>query len=129
MATTIVNNGRINYNGKPIKVKGTLSLIDGKWYVDGKEVDMNELANVQEDDKIVNITINLAPDCVIEHLDVDSCRNIYINGDCKRVKTNMGDIRISGDVDGDVRTNMGSVECGTVHGDVHTNMGSVHYRK
>lgn len=129
MATTIINNGRINYNGKPIKVNGTLSLIDGKWYVDGKEVDMNELANVQEDDKIVNITINLAPDCVIEHLDVDSCKTITINGNCKRVKTNMGDIRISGDVDGDVHTNMGSIECGSVHGDAHTNMGSVHYRK
>lgn len=93
-------------NGKVIKVNGTLSMINGKWYVNGKEVDMNELANVQEDDKIVNITINLAPDCVIEHLDVDSCKTITINGNCKRVKTYMGDIRISGDVDGDVHTNM-----------------------
>lgn len=121
---TIINNG------KSIHVNGILSMINGKWYVNGKEINLKDLASdVEENDKVINITINLAQGSVIEHLDIESCDTININGNCKRVKTNMGDINVTGDVEGDIHTNMGDIECGNVHGDAHTNMGNVRFRR
>lgn len=113
-------------NGKVIHVNGTLSMTNGQWYVNGKPVNLADLAKEQsdQDTKSPNITIELH-DCQIDHLDVDYCNTITINGDVKRVKTNSGDIRISGNVDGDVHTNMGDIDCGDIHGDCHTNMGNI----
>jgi hypothetical protein len=119
----------INVNGKSVRVNGNLSLINGKWFVNGSEVDINALAEKQEQEQQVTITINLAEGSFIEHLDIDTCKHIVINGTCKRVKTGMGDIEIHGNVDGDVHTNMGSIECGNVGGDAHSNIGSVTYRR
>lgn len=115
-------------NGKVVTLNGNLSMRDGKWFVNGKEVNLRDLASeTKEDEKNVYITINI--EGMVEHLDVESCTTITINGECRRVKTNMGDIRITGNVDGDVHTNMGDIDCGRVSGDVHTNMGNVRYVK
>lgn len=119
----------INIGGKGIHIDGNLSMCGNKWYVDGEEVDLKDLASeVKEDKKSINITINIEHGS-IDHLDVKTCKTITINGNCKRVKTNMGDIIVKGDIDGDAHTNMGNIECGNVGGDAHSNMGSVHYRR
>lgn len=118
----------ITKNGKQIRINGTLSMCGNRWFVDGKEIDINDLASdVKEDGKQVFITINI--EGYVDHLNVDTCKTITINGECRRVKTNMGDIRVTGSVDGDVHTNMGNIECGNVHGDAKSNMGSVTFRR
>lgn len=120
----------ITKDGKVINLNGTLSMTNGEWYLNGNKVNIDELAsNHTEDEKTINITINLSEGSTIDRLEVDHCKTITINGNCKRVTTHMGDITVTGDVDGDVHTNMGSIECGNVGGDAHTNMGSVRFRR
>ena len=110
-------------NGRRVIIGGgTITIVNGKVTVDGKPISEFETEN--GDEKVVNITIEGS----VEHLEVEYCDSIKITGDCKRVKTNNGDIEIGGDVNGDVHTNMGSITCGNVEGDCHTNMGSI-YRK
>lgn len=120
----------ITKNGRVINLHGSLSMCGNKWYLDGKEVNINELASeVKEDDKSVYITINLGEGSSIGNLEIDSCKTISINGNCKRIHTQMGDITVYGDVDGDVHANMGNIECGNVDGCVKVNMGNINYKK
>ena len=107
------NNTRTIING------GTMTIQDGKVFVDGKPIDV--LESIDTDEKVINITI----EGNVERLEVDYCNSIKVTGDAKRIKTNNGDIEIGGDVQGDVHTNMGSITCGNVEGDCHTNMGSI----
>ena len=117
-------------SNRGIVVNGSLSMVNGKWYVDDKEVSLEELASsVDKEESNVIININLATGSVIENLDVDSCKNITINGSCKRIKNSGGNIIVTGDVDGDVHANMGDIECGNVKGGVRSNMGNVTYRR
>ena len=105
----------------------TLSMVGNKWYINGQEIDINSIAQKQQEGNTVTININIEGS--LERLEVDYCEKITITGDCKRVKTNSGDISVGGDVAGDVHTNMGDVDCGNVEGDVHTNMGNIRYNK
>ena len=117
MAIIIKNN----YGSKTI-IGGTIRIIDGKTYVDGKPLEELEAKNT--DEKVINITI----EGNVERLEVDYCHSIRVTGDANRIKTNNGDIEIGGDVSGDVHTNMGSITCGNVEGDCHTNMGNIKRR-
>lgn len=124
MATIITKNGRtLVINGDCVrnKVINTMTINGGRIFVDGKP--LSEL-DVVEDDKVINITI----EGDVERLEVDYCSKIEVKGNARRVKTGSGDIDISGDVTGDVHTNMGSITCGNVEGDCHTNMGSIYKR-
>ena len=116
--TKIIRNG--NYTS--ISNGGTISFINGKVLVDGKPLDQLNVSDVNE--KEINITIQGE----VDHIDIDYCNRITVNGNVKRVKTNQGDIDITGDVDGDVHTNMGDVTCGNIKGDCHTNMGNIRRR-
>lgn len=123
MSVIINKNGRtIVVNGDVVrkKVIGTMVINGGKITVDGKP--LSELD--QEDEKVINITI----DGSVDRLEVDYCSQIIVKGDAKRVHTLNGDIKVDGDVAGDVHTNCGSIECGDVEGDCHTNCGSIHRR-
>ena len=117
MAIIIKNN-----YGRTIIKGGTISITDGKTFVDGKPID--ELNAINTDDKVINITI----EGNVERLEVDYCTSIKVNGDAKRIKTSNGDIEIGGNVSGDVHTNMGSITCGDIEGDCHTNMGSIYMK-
>lgn len=121
--SVIINNvnGKrvITTNGRVIK---NMVIRDGKITIDGRTLD--EYMNQQEHASVRPvITIQVTGD--VERIDCDECKEISITGNCRNVKTSMGDIRVGGDVDGDVHTNMGSIDCGNVGGDVHTNMGSI----
>lgn len=116
--TKIIRNG--NYIS--ISGGGTINITDGNILVDGKPLDELNVADVNE--KEINITIQGE----VDHIDIDYCNRITVNGNVKRVKTNQGDIDITGDVDGDVHTNMGDVTCGNIKGDCHTNMGNIRRR-
>lgn len=118
----VINNG----GGRVLSHIKNMVIRDGKITIDG--VPMDEYMEQQEHaaERPVYV-IEIAGD--IERMDIDECKEIHVTGNCRRVTTHMGDIKIDGDVDGDVHTNMGSIECGNVAGDAHTNMGSVHYRR
>lgn len=118
----------INKNGCRTIICGkgeSMTIINGKTYVNGKEVDLAKLANKQEDSDIYHIHI----EGDVDKLEIDHCETISITGNVRKIHTSYGSIKIEGDVDGDVHTNMGDIECGNVDGDVHTNMGSIRYRK
>jgi DNA polymerase/3'-5' exonuclease PolX len=110
-------NGRVIHN-----IKGDVTIVNGKMLVNGKPLE--EYDEAIKDEKVVNITI----EGDVERLEVDTCETITVKGNAKRIKTNMGDIEIGGDVSGDVHTNMGSITCGKIEGDCHTNMGSIYNR-
>jgi len=116
--TRIIRNNK----GTTIVSGGRMTIIDGEVLVDGKPLD--ELKCIDPDEKQINITI----EGDVDHLDIEYCNKLIVNGNAKRVKTNQGDIEIKGDVEGDVHTNMGDVTCGNVEGDCHTNMGNIHRR-
>lgn len=114
--------GTIVINGKKLHYEGSLTVINGKYFVNGKEVtDWNELA---KDQKQVNIEIHGD----VEKIDVECCDQITITGNVKKVKTTSGDVEIHGDVDGDVESVSGSIECGNVGGDARTISGNIRRR-
>lgn len=118
----------INKNGHRAIIIGkgeSMTITNGKTYVNGKEVDLAELANKREDSNVYHIHI----EGDVDKLEIDHCETISVNGNVRKIHTSYGSIEIKGDVDGDVHTNMGDIECGNVDGDVHTNMGSISYRK
>ena len=113
----------IHVNGRVIRnVKGDITIVNGKMLVNGNPIE--EYDEATKDEKVVNITI----EGDVERLEVDTCETITVNGNVKRIKTNMGSVEISGDVSGDVHANMGSITCGNIEGDCHANMGSIFKR-
>ena len=113
----------ITKNGKRIIINGKcgMTITDGKVFIDGKELDLEKIGNTDDDGKTINICI----EGDVDKIEVDNCKDINITGNVGNVRTNCGDIKVNGKVNGNVHTNMGSIECGDVHGDAHTNMGSV----
>lgn len=111
--------GTIVINGQRFQYHGSLSIINGRYYVNGKELkDLSELA---KDQKEVNITI----DGDINKLEVDCCNRIFVKGNVGKIKSTSGDIEVEGDVDGDVQTVSGDINCGNVSGDASTVSGNI----
>lgn len=109
--TTMSNGITIKNIGgsRIITVNGnhSMNMIDGKWFIDGKEVDihgdLHELAEL--DMKQVNLTIN------------GNVGSIHIG--------QIGSVTVNGDVDGNIFTTNGSVNCEDIYGNVTANNGSV----
>lgn len=109
----------ININGKTIHTNGgNICIGNGKITIDGKEVGF-------EDSKEINIEITGN----VESLDVDSCNKINIKGDCTIVKTHNGSVDIEGNVNRDVSTHNGNIDCGNVGGSISTRNGNIKHRK
>lgn len=107
-----------------------LEMIGGKWYVNGEEMDLNEMIKrgiASEDGKsrAENGTeITIIGD--VSRID-GNFGKVIVEGSCNRVKTLSGNVEIRGDVGGDVSTTSGSVTCGNVEGDVSTTSGSINH--
>jgi hypothetical protein len=105
-----------------------LEMIDNKWFVNGEEMDLNEMVKrgvASEDGKsrAENVTeITIIGD--VSRIN-GNFGKVIVEGSCNRVKTLSGNVEIRGDVGGDVSTTSGSVTCGNVEGDVSTTSGSV----
>ncbi|VVE75886.1 hypothetical protein PCA31118_05085 [Pandoraea captiosa] len=108
MANTFKVNGITITGGKDLNIR------NGRVIVDGNEVDVG-------DAKQINIEIHGE----VEHVDVDTCDSIVINGSAGHVKTMSGDVRC-GDVSGSVKTMSGDVHCTSVAGNVSTMSGDIH---
>jgi DUF4097 and DUF4098 domain-containing protein YvlB len=105
-------NGK-SYSGKNVTINNGNILIDGK--------------PVGNDASTPHVYITLQGN--IDSLQVDSCNSLRVEGDCGTIKSNAGDITISGNVSGDVKTMSGDVRCGNVSGSISSMSGDVKYSK
>ena len=92
----------------------TVTITNGKVIVDGKDV-------TPENEKEINIVV----DGNIDELNVDACEKVAVNGDVRKLKTMSGDVLISGNVSGNVKTMSGDVRCESVDGDIETLSGDI----
>lgn len=102
-------NGKV-YQGNSISIKNGNIIIDGN--------------KVETDEKQISIIVNGN----IESIDADSCERIEVTGNIGKISTVSGDVRISGDVNGSVKTISGDVRCGNVSGSVDTVSGDIEHR-
>jgi hypothetical protein len=109
MNTIRINNN--SYAGNSIVIS------NGKVIIDGKEV--------TPDSKEINITV----DGNIGELKVDACNTVSVKGNIGYVKTQSGDVDITGDViNGSVSTMSGDIVCGNVGGSISTMSGDITHR-
>lgn len=97
----------LNITGNNVTVKNGNIIIDGK--------------DVTPDAKLINIEVSGD----VGELIVDTCEKINITGNAQKIKTASGDVEIGGDVNGDVESMSGDINCENVEGDVHTSSGDI----
>ena len=122
-ALTLIKMGKVIINGKVFNYTGRLTVVNNKFFVDSKEI--TDWESLEKDQKHIDIKI----EGDVERLLVETCDNLYIEGNCNRVKTVSGDVEIGGDVDGDVESVSGDISVsGSVSGDVKTVSGNIRRR-
>ena len=89
----------------------------GRVIIDGKDV--------TPDEKVIHITISGD----VNELKVDVCESITVEGNVESLKTISGDVKVKGDVKGDIKTTSGDVDCGNVGGSISTTSGDVKNKK
>jgi len=111
MNTVVVNGKRYDIHG------GNISVINNKVYCNGKLItDTNEIT--QKNIKIV-IQGNVEGDVKTD------CGDIEVTGNCRSVISTSGDINIKGSVSGGVKSTSGDITCDEVHGDIQTVSGDI----
>lgn len=90
---------------------------NGKVLINGKDV--------TPDSKEINISVVGN----IEHLKVDACNKVSVEGNVQSISTQSGDVEVSGDVDGSISTISGDVDCGHVKGSVSTMSGDIKHKR
>lgn len=105
MAQIIINNKNV--------VGKSISIINGKVIIDGKEV--------ETDEKIINITV----EGDVDSISADVCHYVSVNGAVGSVQTVSGDVNCMAEVNGDIQTTSGDVDCMDVKGSVKTVSGNV----
>lgn len=107
---TISINGN-TYSGSNIVVT------NGKVIINGKDV--------TPDSKEINISV----EGHIDELKIDACNKVSVVGSVKSLATQSGDVEVVGDVDGNIKTMSGDVDCGMVGGSISTMSGDVKHRR
>ena len=120
--------GKIIINGKETNISGTLQYRDGTWYIDGKEVNLEDLGKEKESltqgnncscpgskekERTVIVDGNL------ENLTISSgqCK-VIVKGNIEDLVVSSGVVTVEGNVGGDVAVTGGSVTCGKIGGDL-----------
>lgn len=113
MNTIVINGVVIQGSGRNnnVTIRGTRVIIDGK--------------DVTPDAKEINIVVNGS----IEKIEADACDKISVTGDVGNIRTQSGDVDVSGNVSGSVQTMSGDVDCGNIAGSVSTMSGDVKHRR
>jgi hypothetical protein len=106
----------VTINGVTITGSNSVSIINGKVIVDGKEVDTGEAKTIYID--IVGYLLSL---------NADHCNMIRVKGSVDTVKTMSGSVDC-GNVTGNVQTMSGNVHAGTVDGSVTTMSGDIRHK-
>jgi hypothetical protein len=99
--------------GDNVYAGNNVTITGNKVYIDGKDVTPDTL------------NVSIVIDAPIDTLQVDYANKIEITGDVKKVETKSGNIRIKGNVSGDVQTSSGDVKCDAIVGNVRTSSGDV----
>lgn len=107
----------VSINGVTISGVGNIVISNGRVTIGGKDV--------TPEGKSIEIVVNGN----IERLEVDSCSKVSVTGDIQNVKTQSGDVDVSGTVSGNIQTMSGDVDCSNVGGSISTMSGDVKYRK
>lgn len=109
----IIKMANISINGDLVVGK-SISIVNGKVYIDGKLSESNE--------KIINIHI----EGNVEKVDVDACENVIVEGSVNSLQTTSGNVKVQNGVKGDLKTTSGDVEIdGEVGGSINTVSGDV----
>lgn len=106
------NMSNFNLNGTVITAK-SIVITNGKVILDGKDV--------TPDGKEINISV----EGDVESMEIDACSTIKISGNTGNIKTSVGDVEVSGAVNGSVQTQSGDINCGDVGGNASTQAGDI----
>ena len=101
---TVSGNGNVVINGNRVIVNGKL---------------VKDFNDVNE--KTIYVIVNGD----VGNLEVGCCEKVEVKGTVKSVKTQSGDVHVTGNVEGGLTSTSGDVECGDVGGDVTTTSGDV----
>ena len=109
----------VTINGKTIITQNTGNIVmtGDRILIDGKDV-------TPVDTK--EITVNIEGN--VESLDIAYAKSIEIKGNVHDVRSTSGNISVTGDVTGDVKSTSGDVRCGNVSGSVKTVSGDIKQR-
>jgi autotransporter translocation and assembly factor TamB len=107
----------VNINGRTIVSNGSISVVNGKIMIDGKDQ--------TPDSKNIDIKI----EGNVDELKVDYCNRLTVEGVTNNVTTSSGDVNVNHNVGGSINTSSGDVECGDVKGNVRTSSGDVKARE
>ncbi len=106
----------ININGQSYSGRN-ITITNGKVIIDGKDV--------TPDGKEIKIAVEGG----LNVLDVDACETVYVDGRVGELKTASGDVKIKGNVEGNVNTMTGDVTCLDIIGNVKTMTGNIKHNK
>lgn len=108
-------SGSIRINGVSVVGGRSLSIINGKVLVDGRDV-------TPENQKQISIEVTGN----VDNIEADVCEKITVTGTAGNIKTSQGDIDVGGDAHGKVSTSQGNIDIGgSVTGDVATSQGNI----
>ena len=114
--------GKIIINGKVFNYTGRLTVINNKFFVDGKEI--TDWESLEKDQKHIDIKI----EGNVDRIEVEACDKFSIDGNCNRIETVSGNVEVQGDVNGDVETVSGNINVnGSVSGDARTVSGDIRH--
>lgn len=124
MGISVKGNRIINTKGEVIATinnSQSVSIINGKILIYGKPLE--EYEKKYGNKVVVNVQVH--GDCE----NIENCDEIHVDGNCGKIRTHNGEVRVGGDVTGSVSTHNGNINCGNVFGDVDTHNGNISYRK
>lgn len=113
----------INSNGvHRVKLTGDhkISIINDRWFIDGKETDMSSL--ITEDVKKNPIQLTIEGN--VDSLESDNLDSVQVSGSVGCIRTVNGNVSCA-DVQGNVRTVNGSVSARRIEGSVRTVNGNI----
>ena len=100
----VTGNGNVSINGNRVMVNGNL---------------------VKDFNEVKQKTIYVIVNGDVGNLEVSCCEKVEVKGTVKSVKTQSGDVYVTGDVEGNLTSTSGDVECGNVGCNVTTTSGDV----
>jgi len=112
MGTVVVN---VNGNRSIAASGNNIVFANGKVFVDGREI------TPEGEGKEINVTV----EGDITSLNVNACNEMHITGNVGSVKTVNGNVKIEGDVSGDVKATSGNIVCKKIGGNVDTVSGNI----
>lgn len=109
-----------------------LSFVNGEWYVNGEKMSLDEMvkkgiAKKEGAASKAENNIEITVQGNVERINGDKV-NVIVEESCGRIDTTYGNVKVWGNVEGDVESKFGNIECGNVSGDVNSKFGNISYK-